>query len=118
AGHANVIEHLRIIGLAAREGAQAIVIECMALQPRLQSLTELMMVRSTHGVITNARADHLDLMGPGERDVALALLGSCPRGGVLFTAEQGFRGDFEHVSPDPPAPLVPLPPAASDHGNH
>ena len=100
AGHTNVIEHLRIIGVAAREGAEAIVIECMALQPKLQSLTELQMVRSTHGVITNSRADHLDVMGPGERDVALALLGSCPVGGVLVTGEQGYREEFEAACAD------------------
>ena len=100
------------LGVASREGAQAIVIECMALQPKLQSLTELMMVRSTHGVITNARADHLDVMGPGERDVALALLGSCPRGGVLFTAEPGFQADFERVCRDRGTRLVRVEPAA------
>ena len=111
AGHANIIEHLRIIGVAAREGAEALVIECMALQPKLQSLSELMMVRSTHGVITNARADHLDVMGPGERDVALALLGSCPTGTVLFTAEQGFRPDFERTCRDRGTRLVRLDPA-------
>ena len=111
AGYPNIIEHLRIIGVAAREGAEALVIECMALQPQLQSLSELMMVRSTHGVITNARADHLDVMGPGERDVALALLGSCPSGAVLFTAEQGFRAEFEQACRDRGTRLVRLDPA-------
>jgi len=114
AGHANIIEHLRIIGVAAREGAEALVIECMALQPRLQALSELMMVRSTHGVITNARADHLDVMGPGERDVALALLGSCPAKAVLFTAEQGYRGEFEAACKDRGTRLVGLSPSDFD----
>jgi poly-gamma-glutamate synthase PgsB/CapB len=76
-GLTNVIEQRRIIGIAAEEGAEAIVLECMALQPALQSLCELKMIRSTHGVISNARPDHLDVMGPAERDVALALLGTC-----------------------------------------
>jgi poly-gamma-glutamate synthase PgsB/CapB len=111
AGHANIIEHLRIIGVAAREGAEALVIECMALQPRLQSLSELTMIRSTHGVITNARADHLDVMGPGERDVVRALLGTCPERAVLFTAEQDFRGDFEAACADRGTRLVALSPA-------
>jgi poly-gamma-glutamate synthase PgsB/CapB len=114
AGHANIIEHLRIIGVAAREGAEALVIECMALQPRLQSLSELTMIRSTHGVITNARADHLDVMGPGERDVARALLGTCPERAVLFTAEQDFRDDFEAACADRGTRLVALSPADFD----
>jgi poly-gamma-glutamate synthase PgsB/CapB len=114
AGHANIIEHLRIIGVAAREGAEALVIECMALQPRLQALSELMMVRSTHGVITNARADHLDVMGPTERDVALALLGSVPRRAVLFTGEPGYRAEFEAACADRETRLVALSPADFD----
>jgi poly-gamma-glutamate synthase PgsB/CapB len=59
----------------------------MALQPLLQSTCELQLVRSTHGVITNARADHLDVMGPNRLDVATALAGTTPVAGKLFTAE-------------------------------
>jgi poly-gamma-glutamate synthase PgsB/CapB len=84
--HANIIEQVRVIGTAAESGAEAIVIECMALQPLLQSLSELRLVRATHGVITNVRPDHLDVMGPEESDVALALAGTIPRGGTLYTA--------------------------------
>ncbi|TFH20475.1 MAG: poly-gamma-glutamate synthase PgsB, partial [Myxococcales bacterium] len=38
--------------------------------------------------ITNARADHLDIMGPGEEDVALALAGSVPASAKLITSTQ------------------------------
>jgi poly-gamma-glutamate synthase PgsB/CapB len=86
--HANILEQVRIVDTAAELGAQALVVECMALQPILQSLSELRLVRATHGVITNARADHLDVMGPHERDVALALAGSTPVGGRLYTATE------------------------------
>lgn len=84
---ANVIEQKRIVATAAYAGAEVLVIECMALQPELQSLCEVKLVRATHAVITNARPDHLDVMGPTDRDVALALAGMTPRGGKLFTAE-------------------------------
>jgi len=87
-GRANVIEQIRIVKAAVAHQAEALVIECMALQPHLQSLCELKLVNATHGVITNARADHLDVMGPTERDVALALSGTVPAGGKFFTAEQ------------------------------
>jgi poly-gamma-glutamate synthase PgsB/CapB len=85
---ANVIEQLRIISAAQANDCQALVVECMALQPYLQWLSEARMVRATHGVITNARPDHLEVMGPGERDVALALAGMTPHRGVLYTADQ------------------------------
>lgn len=84
---ANVIEQKRIIKTAIAARAEALVIECMALQPLLQSVCELKLIRSTHGVITNARADHLDVMGPTRLDVARALSATVPVGGTLLTAE-------------------------------
>ena len=78
---ANVIEQIRIVAAAAEINADALVLECMALIPSLQWLCEDKLVRATHAVITNAREDHLDVMGPGGRDVALALAGMVPVGG-------------------------------------
>ncbi|TFH41722.1 MAG: poly-gamma-glutamate synthase PgsB [Chrysiogenales bacterium] len=92
---ANIIEQVRIIAFAARNRAEAMVIECMALQPYLQSLCELRLIQSTHGVITNVREDHLDVMGPKERDVALSLLGTTPEGKILFTCERDYPDEFE-----------------------
>lgn len=112
-GTTNVIEQLRILAVAAREGADAVVIECMALQPFLQSLCELKMVRSTHGVITNAWPDHLDVMGPTGRDVALALLGTCPVGGTLFTCEREELPLFEEVCADRGSAVVVVGPEAA-----
>ena len=87
-GRPSIGEQLGIISEAADLRADALVIECMALQPMLQAVTELDMIRATHGVITNCREDHLDVMGPTERDVALALAGTTPRDAKLFTAER------------------------------
>ena len=86
-GGPNIIEQKRIVAVAAAYEAEALVIECMALQPLLQSLSELKLIRATHGIITNARPDHLEIMGPGERDVARAMAGMTPVGGKLYTAE-------------------------------
>ena len=97
---ANIIEQLRIVSLASHNEAEALVLECMAVQPRLQALTELKFIRATHGVITNARADHLDVMGPTERDVTLALLGTVPCEGKLFTTELDYLKEFQEVCRD------------------
>jgi len=78
----------------------------MAVQPKYQSFTELKLVKATHGVITNARADHLDVMGPSEQDVALALLGSTPLQGKLFTCEQDYIKEFEMACTDRHSELV------------
>lgn len=87
-GKANIIEQLRIVRRAAELEAQAIVIECMAVMPELQTLAEDHMIKSTHSVITNARADHLDEMGPTVIDVARNLSRTVSYGGQFFTAER------------------------------
>jgi len=86
----NIREQIGIIRRAAQEGAEALVIECMAVRPDLQRVSEKRIVRSTIGVITNVRPDHLEVMGPRLEDVAVALSGTTPRGGALFTTEARF----------------------------
>lgn len=99
-GRTNVIEQLRITKTAAAYESEALVIECMALIPYLQWLCEARIVHATHAVITNARADHLDVMGPTEKDVAWALAGMIPVNGKLFTAERTHLDVFEKVARD------------------
>jgi poly-gamma-glutamate synthase PgsB/CapB len=109
-GKPNIIEQTRIVRRAVECGAEIMVVECMAVMPELQPITELRLIRSTVGVITNARADHLDVMGPGVDDVALALAQTSPRNGHLFTAERErahliapvaiARGSEVHVTDD------------------
>lgn len=99
-GHTNVIEQVKIIRQAARLKAEAIVIECMAVQPLLQSLCEIKLVQSTHGVLTNARPDHLDVMGPSAQDVALALAGTMPIKGHFFTTAQQYLKTFAMAAVD------------------
>jgi len=110
----NIIEQLRIIALAGRNNADAVVIECMALQPRLQSVSEVKFVKATHGIITNARADHLDVMGPSEMDVVMSLLGTVPCGKKLYTAEQDYSEEFTVVCQDRKSELSALQPAEID----
>jgi len=97
-GHPNIIEQTRIVRWAAVCGAEAMVIECMAVTPELQPLAELRLVKSTVGVITNVRADHLDLMGPGVDDVARVLAQTAPVQGNLFTAERERLPILENVA--------------------
>ncbi len=97
-GKANIIEQVRIVRRAAELEAHALVVECMAIKPELQSLLEDRMIHSTHSVITNARADHLDEMGPTVADVARSLARTVSRHGALFTAERTHLGEFEEAA--------------------
>lgn len=113
ASRPNVIEQVRMIRIAAAERAEALVLECMALQPHLQALTELDMLQATHGVITNARPDHLDVMGPDARAVALALAGTTPRAGRLYTCEEQHRDVLAEAARERGSELIALDAAAS-----
>ena len=96
-GRPNIIEQTRIVQRVLESGAEALVMECMAVAPDLQPVTERL-IRSTVGVITNARADHLDVMGPTVDDVARALAQTAPAKGHLFTAERERAHLFSEVA--------------------
>src|SRR3989442_5379333 len=89
-GKANVIEQISIARRAAAYGVDAFVVECMAVLPANQRMTEEQMIHSTIGVITNVRADHLDEMGPTLADIARALAETMPHNGTCFTGEQTY----------------------------
>ena len=95
---ANIIEQKYIFRYAVSEKPDAIVIECMAVNPVFQWITERKFVRSTISVITNCRPDHLDLMGSTEQSVAMSLSNTIPQGGVCYTAENEHFGILEKVA--------------------
>jgi gamma-polyglutamate synthase len=105
---ANVIEQVRILSAAASYHARAVVVECMALQPPLQWLSESRFLKATHGVIVNVRPDHLDVMGPEAEDVAWAMAGTTPVNATLYTAEREYLHVFEKSSKDRGTRLVAL----------
>jgi poly-gamma-glutamate synthase PgsB/CapB len=90
-GPARIQEQVAFIAAAARENAGAVVVECMALEPHLQEVSERAMVRSTIGVITNVRPDHFEVMGRSLDQVAQALSGTIPPGAVLVTESGPYQ---------------------------
>jgi gamma-polyglutamate synthase len=95
---ANIIEQLKIVKYAVNHKADALIIECMALQPLYQKITERKMVHATIGVITNVRLDHLDVMGPGLMDVAKAISYTIPSYRHFFTAESRTYNYLEETA--------------------
>lgn len=85
---ANIIEQKYIFRHAVKHKPDAIVIECMAVNPALQWITERKFIRSTIGVITNCREDHLDLMGSTVQSVTMCLSNTIPPHKVCYTAEE------------------------------
>lgn len=66
---------------------QAIVFECMAINPLYQKYLEDKVMQSTIGVITNVREDHMDLLGTTITEIARSLSATIPHNGHLVTAE-------------------------------
>ena len=80
-------EQVRLLRYFSGENPDAVVMECMAVQPQYQWIAEHQMVKSHIGVITNVRPDHLEEMGPTENDVAYSLSNTIPVGGTFITGE-------------------------------
>jgi len=89
-GTANIKEQIETLIWAGKRNAEAIVLECMALRPEYQSLCEREIIQAHIAIITNIRADHLDVMGPEVEDVGWALAGMIPKDGVLISAEHNY----------------------------
>ena len=97
-GPANIIEQLDVVRRADTLGVDAIVIECMALDPVLQFVSETKLIRSSIGVITNVRPDHFEVMGDNLDAIALALSRSIPQDGALITADARYYQLFASLA--------------------
>jgi len=89
---ARITEQKAFTRLAVARGAQAIVVECMAVRPESQEAFTSQLVRPTLCVITNARVDHIEEMGRSEDETVAALSFSIPRDCVLVSTDRRFEG--------------------------
>lgn len=97
-GPANIREQLRVIGWASKQRATALVVECMAVKPELQYLSENRILHADINVITNVRADHLDEMGEDLESIAYSLANTIPKNGVVVLGEDKFFSCFERCA--------------------
>lgn len=87
-GPATILEQIEIVKQWVTDDVDALIIECMALRPEYQEISETRIVRSNIGVLTNVREDHQDVMGETLKEIAVSLMSTCPIEGTLVTAEQ------------------------------
>lgn len=64
----NIREQIPFIRRAQKDGAEAVVVECMALHPENQKMMAMEFVCPTIGVMTNARVDHVSEIGATEEE--------------------------------------------------
>ena len=94
-GAANIIEQKYFIQKAVQRKSEAVVLECMAVHPETQWVSEHQLIQSTIGVITNVREDHQDVYGPDLKEAASSLKLTIPQDGYLVTAERNFFSLFQ-----------------------
>jgi len=90
---ASIGEQVRLLHNFAKKKPDAVVIECMAVNPQYQWIAEHKMINSTISVITNVRPDHLDEMGLTLHDNAMSLSNTIPFKGKLVTVEGDINQD-------------------------
>src|SRR6266581_4689570 len=103
---ANLREQKEIVRLAREQNAQAIVIECMAVDPELRRVSQDTLIRATLAVITNIRRDHLEIIGPDLGTGARHLSDVIPKDGTVITAEQRLLGPLRDEAEKRHASLV------------
>jgi len=91
-------EQVKLLRYFAKKKPDAVVMECMAVDPQYQWIAEHKMVQSHIGVITNVRPDHLEEMGPSMKDITFSLSNSIPNNGQFLTVQSPFNKHLRHIS--------------------
>jgi len=84
---ASIGEQISLIRYFSKFNPDALVIECMAVNPQYQWVSEQKIVKSTIGVLTNVRPDHLDEMGISMDQITKSMANTIPFNGIMVTSE-------------------------------
>ena len=94
---ATIGEQVRLLRSFAKQKPEAVVIECMAVNPHYQWISEHKMIRSTIGVITNIRPDHLDEMGSTIEDNTMSISNTIPHNGTIVTVIDSENNQVNNI---------------------
>ena len=84
---ASIGEQISLIRYFSKLNPDALVIECMAVNPQYQWVSEQKIIKSTIGVLTNVRPDHLDEMGISMNQITKSMSNTIPFNGIMVTSE-------------------------------
>jgi gamma-polyglutamate synthase len=87
-GLPTILEQKRVVRLAARLGARALVTEMMSVREECLSAESRLLIRPNVLVVTNVRLDHVDLMGETRDEIAACLASAFPRNGIVVLPEE------------------------------
>ncbi|CAM3137962.1 poly-gamma-glutamate synthase PgsB [Staphylococcus argensis] len=91
---ANIGEQRDIIRKVVKQKANALVNECMAVNPDYQITFQKDLVKANIGVIVNVMEDHMDVLGPTLDEVAQAFTATIPYNGHLVIMKDDYTDFF------------------------
>ena len=95
---ANIGEQLKVLQKAADLNAEALVCECMAVNPDYQKVFQFRMLEANIVVIVNVLEDHLDVMGPTLDQIAQEFGETIPYNGFLITIDCAYTYYFKQIA--------------------
>lgn len=93
-GAPTIIEQVSLLNDYVEPSTQAIVFECMAINPNYQFVAEHKIIKATDGVILNVKHDHEEALGWTIPDIATSLGNTVPESSDLYI------GSTESVASD------------------
>ncbi len=97
-GPVNISEQIAQLQEAARQGAEVMVVECMAIRPDLQEVCEEKILQANIAVISNVRHDHIPEMGESLPAIAQAFTRTFPKNGYVFTGSSKYLEIFTEAA--------------------
>ncbi|WP_152658463.1 poly-gamma-glutamate synthase PgsB [Oceanobacillus sp. CFH 90083] len=91
----NIREQKMVVKKSAEMGAEALVSECMAVNPDYQIVFQEKLLQANIGVIVNVLEDHMDVMGPTLDEVAEAFTATIPHNGHLIISDGPYVEYFK-----------------------
>ena len=95
---ASIGEQIKLIRYFSKKNPDAVVMECMAVNPQYQWVSEQKIVKSTIGVMTNVRPDHLDEMGITMNQITKSMSNTIPFGGVMVSSENKKNNILKNIA--------------------
>ena len=95
---ASIGEQISLIRYFSKYNPDALVIECMAVNPQYQWISEQKIIKSTIGVLTNVRPDHLDEMGISMNQITKSMANTIPFNGIMVTSEDKKINILRNIS--------------------
>lgn len=91
----NIGEQKDVVKAAVDRNAEALVSECMAVNPDYQVTFQDTLIQANIGVIVNVLEDHMDVMGPTLDEIADAFTATIPYNGHLIVSNDEYVDFFK-----------------------